>query len=251
MVREAMNAKGRKAKGANASFAKANGKASILVVDDHPIVCQGLADLIDSQSDLFCCAGAGDLVKAQEVVVAQKPDVVLLDLRLGQADGLESIKTLISQFENLRIVVISQFDETVYAERSLRAGAMGYVMKNQATEEVLGAIRAVLAGQVYLSRTMTNRVLQTNFTGKSNPHAASAEKLTDRELHVLQLLGVGISTRKIAEQMHLSIKTVETYREHLKQKLGLSNSTELVHYATHWVEQRSQLMNVPSGPMAA
>ena len=246
-----MSAKERKATGRGASPVKTDGKASILVVDDHPIVRQGLADLLDSQDDFFCCASAGDLVKAQEAVDAQKPDVVLLDLRLGQADGLESIKTLISRFENLRIVVISQFDETVYAERSLRAGAMGYVMKNQATEEVLGAIRAVLAGQVYLSRTMTNRVLQTNFTGKSNPHAASAEKLTDRELHVLQLLGVGISTRKIAEQMHLSIKTVETYREHLKQKLGLSNSTELVHYATHWVEQRSQLMNVPSGPMAA
>jgi DNA-binding NarL/FixJ family response regulator len=251
MMKEAMKAKGQKATGRGASSVKTDGKASILVVDDHPIVCQGLADLIDSQSDLFCCAGAGNLIKAQETVVAHKPDVVLLDLRLGQADGLESIKTLISRFENLRIVVISQFDETVYAERSLRAGAMGYVMKDQATEEVLGAIRAVLAGQVYLSRAMTNRVLKTSFTGKSNPHAASAAKLTDRELHVLQLLGIGTSTRKIAGQMNLSIKTVETYREHLKQKLGLSNSTELVHYATHWVEQGSQLRNVPSGPLAA
>jgi DNA-binding NarL/FixJ family response regulator len=253
-----MNAKGKEARGKGASSVKTDEKASILVVDDHPIVRQGLADLVDSQKDFFCCASAGDLVNAQEAVVAHKPDVVLLDLRLGQADGLESIKTLKSRFENLRIVIISQFDETVYAERSLRAGAMGYVMKDQATEEVLGAIRAVLAGQVYLSRAMTNRVLKTNFTGKSNPRAASAnpraasvEKLTDRELHVLQLLGVGISTRKIAGQMNLSIKTVETYREHLKQKLGLSNSTELVHYATHWVEQRSQLMNAPSGPMAA
>jgi DNA-binding NarL/FixJ family response regulator len=246
-----MNAKGKEARGKGASSVKTDGKASILVVDDHPIVCQGLADLLDSQRDLFCCAGAGDLVTAQEAVVSKKPDVVLLDLRLGQADGLESIKTLISRFGDLRIVVISQFDETVYAERSLRAGAMGYVMKDQASEEVLGAIRAVLAGQVYLSRAMTNRVLQTNFAGKSSPRAASVEKLTDRELHVLQLLGVGISTRKIAGQMNLSIKTVETYREHLKQKLGLSNSTELVHYATHWVEQRSQLMNAPSDPMAA
>src|ERR1017187_2520363 len=178
-----MNAKERKAKGANASLAKANGKASILVVDDHPIVCQGLADLLDSQSDLFCCAGAGDLVTAQEAVVSKKPDVVLLDLRLGQADGLESIKTLISRFGNLRIVVISQFDETVYAERSLRAGAMGYVMKDQATEEVLGAIRAVLGGKVYLSRAMTNRVLSTSFAGKFQPRAAAVENLTDRELH--------------------------------------------------------------------
>jgi len=251
MAMGVMNTMERRAAGVNASLAKANGKAGVLVVDDHPIVCQGLTDLIDSQNDLFCCAGVQDLAKAQEAVIAQKPDVVLLDLRLGQADGLESIKTLISRFENLRIVVIYQFDETVYAERSLRAGAMGYVMKDQATEEVLGAIRTVLAGQVYLSRAMTSRVLQTNFNGKSNPRAASVEKLTDRELHVLQLLGVGISTRKIAGQMNLSVKTVETYREHLKHKLGLSNSTELVHYATHWVEQRSQLTNVPSGPVAA
>lgn len=246
-----MSANGRKATSATAPLAKANGKASILVVDDHPIVCQGLADLIDSQNDLFCCAGVHNILKAQEAVVAQKPDVVLLDLRLGQADGLESIKTLISQHENLRIVVISQFDETVYAERSLRAGAKGYVMKDQATEEVIGAIRTVLAGQVYLSRTMTNRVLQTKFTGKFSPRAASVEKLTDRELQVLQLLGIGNSTRKIAGQMNLSIKTVETYREHLKQKLGLSNSTELVHYATHWVEQGSQLRSAPSAPLAA
>jgi len=246
-----MSAKERKATGMNVSLAKANEKAGVLVVDDHPIVCQGLADLIDSQSDLFCCAGVQDLLQAQAAVVAKKPDVVLLDLRLGQADGLESIKTLMSRFEKLRIVVISQFDEAVYAERSLRAGAMGYVMKDQATEEVLGAIRTVLTGQVYLSRAMTNRVLQTNFTGRSSPHAASVEKLTDRELHVLQLLGIGTSTRKIAGQMHLSIKTVETYREHLKHKLGWSNSTELVHYATHWVGQGSQLRNVSSSPPAA
>lgn len=246
-----MNAKERDATGVGSSLVKTNGKASILVVDDHPIVRQGLADLLDSQSDFFCCASVGSIANAQEAVVTHKPDVVLLDLRLGQVDGLESIKTLKSRFENLRIVIISQFDESVYAERALRAGAMGYVMKDQATEEVLGAIRTALAGQVYLSRAMTNRFLQTNFTGKSAPRAASVEKLTDRELHVLQLLGIGMSTRKIAEQMHLSIKTIETYREHLKQKLGLSNSTELVHYATHWVEHRSQLKNAPPGPAAA
>jgi DNA-binding NarL/FixJ family response regulator len=246
-----MSAKERKATGMDASSVKTGEKARILVVDDHPIVRQGLADLLDSQDDFFCCASAGDLVKAQEAVVEQKPDMVLLDLRLGQADGLESIKALKSRFENLRIVVISQFDETVYAERALRAGAMGYVMKDQATEEVLGAVRTVLGGKVYLSPAMTTRVLNSNFASKFQPRAAAVENLTDRELHVLQLLGIGTSTRKIATQMNLSIKTVETYREHLKQKLGLSNSTELVHYATHWVEQGSQLRNVPSGPLAA
>lgn len=246
-----MSAQERKTEGRGASSVKIDGKARILVVDDHPIVRQGLADLIDSQDDFCCCASAGDIVKAQEAVVDQKPDLVLLDLRLGQADGLESIKSLKSRFENLRIVVISQFDESVYAERALRAGAMGYVMKDQATEEVLGAVRTVLAGKVYLSRNMTSRVLNSSFSGKFQPRAAAVENLTDRELHVLQLLGIGTSTRKIAAQMNLSIKTVETYREHLKQKLGLSNSTELVHYATHWVEQGSQLKAVPPGPLAA
>jgi len=246
-----VSAKERNMAGTAASLVKANGKASILVVDDHPIVRQGLADLVDSQEDFFCCASVGGIANAQEAVIVHKPDVVLLDLRLGQVDGLESIKALKSRFENLRILIISQFDEAVYAERALRAGAMGYVMKDQATEEVLGAIRTALSGQVYLSRAMTNRILQTNFTGKSVPRAAAVEKLTDRELHVLQLLGIGISTRKIADQMHLSIKTIETYREHLKKKLGLSNSTELVHYATHWVEHRSQLRNASSGSAAA
>ena len=224
---------------------KTEGKARLMVVDDHPSVCQGLADLIDSQGDLSCCATAGDLAKAEEAIVAQKPDLVLLDLRLGQADGLESIKALKSRFEKLRILVISQFDETVYAERSLRAGAMGYLMKDKASEEVLGAVRSVLAGQVYLSHTMSNRLLKANFVGYSSPRSASVEKLTDRELHVLQLLGIGTSTRNIAEHMHLSIKTVETYREHLKNKLNLSNSTELVHYATHWVEHNARTANPP------
>jgi DNA-binding NarL/FixJ family response regulator len=246
-----MSAQERKIGANGASSVKTGGKARILVVDDHPIVRQGLADLLDSQDDFCCCASAGDLAKAQEAVVAQKPDLILLDLRLGQADGLESIKALKSRFGNLRIVVISQFDEVVYAERALRAGAMGYVMKDQATEEVLGAVRTVLGGKVYLSPAMTHRVLNSNFAAKFQPRAAAVENLTDRELHVLQLLGMGTSTRKIAEQMNLSIKTVETYREHLKQKLGLSNSTELVHYATHWVEQGSQLRTVPPGPLAA
>ena len=248
-----MSVKGQKANDNGASSVKTNGKASVLVVDDHPIVRQGLADLVDSQSDLFCCAFVGDIVSATEAVLAHKPEIVLLDLRMGQADGLESIKALKSRFGSLRIVIVSQFDEMVYAERALRAGAMGYVMKDQATEEVLNAIRTALAGQVYLSQVMTKRILQMNFTGKTVspvPRAASVQKLTDRELHVLQLLGIGTSTRKIAEQMHLSVKTVETYREHLKQKLGLSNSTELVHYATHWVEQPPQSRGVPSVPAA-
>ncbi len=245
-----MKSKEHKVTDMDVSPVKTGGKAGILVVDDHPIVRQGLADLLDSQADFFCCASAGDLASAQAAVAAQKPDLVLLDLRLGPADGLESIKALKSRFDKLRIVIISQFDETVYAERALRAGAMGYVMKDQAAEEVLGAVRTVLGGEVYLSRAMTNRVLSTSFAGKFQPRAAAVEKLTDRELHVLQLLGIGTSTRKIATQLHLSIKTVETYREHLKQKLGLANSTELVHYATRWVENRVQPANLSSSAAA-
>jgi len=145
-----------------------NPSARILIVDDHPIVCQGLADLIDSQKDLFCCAGVQDILKAQEAVIAQKPDVVLLDLRLGQADGLESIKALISRHEKLRIVVISQFDESVYAERSLRAGALGYITKEEATVSVLSAVRKVLGGQVYLSERMAERSSTSRLSMRSS-----------------------------------------------------------------------------------
>lgn len=218
-------------------------KAKILLVDDHPLVLTGLSQIINSQPDLMVCGEASTPAGALKAVTQLQPDLVVLDLRLKGGDGLELIRTLKAQFPSLRILVLSQFDEALYAERVLRAGAQGYLMKDQATADLLGAIRPVLSGEVYLNRTMTNHLLQKTFANKPLPRTARVEQLTDRELQVLLLLGTGIGTRKIAEQLNLSIKTVETYREHLKQKLDLPGASELVHFATHWVEHYSQ----PSG----
>lgn len=215
-------------------------KARILLVDDHPLILTGLARIINSQNDMTTCAEVSTATATVIAVMEHQPDLVVLDLWLDGGDGLELIKALKKQFSQLRILVLSQFDEALYAERVLRAGAQGYLMKDQATKELLSAIRTVIAGEVYLNRTMTNQLLQKTFASQPIPRATRVESLTDRELQVLLLLGTGMGTRKIAERLNLSVKTVETYREHIKQKLDLSGATELVHFATHWVEHYSQ-----------
>jgi DNA-binding NarL/FixJ family response regulator len=213
-------------------------KTCIFVVDDHPLVRNGLAQIINQQSDMFCGAEAADSAEALKSFSLHNPHLVLLDLRLKNCDGLEFIKSLKAQYPSVRILVLSQFDEELYAERALRAGAHGYIMKEFATEEVLNAIRAVLAGEIYLTRAMTTHLLQKTLATRL-PHSNDVERLTDRELHVLQLLGTGLSTREIAAQMKLSVKTIETYREHLKHKLNLDNASALVQYAAQWVEKQS------------
>lgn len=215
-------------------------KARVLVVDDHPIVSQGLADLINLQPDLVCCAVAASFSGAQQAIAAQQPDLVLLDLRLGNADGLENIKALKALFGNVRILVVSQFEEMVYAERALRAGAAGYIMKDQATQTVVEAIRCVLAGQFYLSQRMSHLALAQMSemeTGTANI-APDLSTLTDRELHVLSAIGSGKGPKEIANDLHLSVKTVETYREHLKYKLGLASSPQLGRFALEWLQNQ-------------
>ena len=213
-------------------------KACVFVVDDHPLVRSGLSQLINQQSDMYCAAEADCPAGALKSLPLHNPDLLLLDLRLKNSDGLELIKTLKLQHPSIRILVLSQFDEELYAERVLRAGANGYIMKENATDEVLKAIRTVLAGEIYLSREMTSHLLKKTITSRL-PRNNDVERLTDRELHVLQLLGTGLSTRETAAQMKLSIKTVETYREHLKYKLDLESASALVQYATQWVEKQS------------
>jgi DNA-binding NarL/FixJ family response regulator len=213
---------------------KSPNRARILVVDDHPMVRNGLIRMISQQSDLTCCGEAGTVAEAQSAVSREKPDLVILDLRLRGGDGLELIKSLKSQFPDLRILILSQFDEPLYIERALRAGAMGYVIKDQATEEVLNGIRTVLAGDLYLTRSMAALLLH-RFVGKAPKFPQSpVDPLTDRELHVLQLLGAGLSTRQIASELNLSFKTVETHRENIKRKLGLRGAAALIHFATEW-----------------
>lgn len=222
----------------NGSTNSSPAKTCVFVVDDHPLVRNGLAQIINQQSDMICGAEASDPVEALKFFRRESPEIILLDLRLKNYDGLEFIKSLKSLHPSVRILVLSQFDEELYAERALRAGAQGYIMKDRATEEVLDAIRTVRAGDIYLTRAMTNRLLQKTLSTRL-PRNNDVEKLTDRELHVLQLLGTGMSTREISKQLKLSVKTIETYREHLKHKLDLDSAAALVQYATQWVEKQS------------
>ncbi len=216
-------------------------KARVLVVDDHPVIRDGLIRLIDKQGDLVCCGEAGTVMEAQIAVAKHKPDLVILDLRLKGRDGLELIKSLKSQFANLCILILSQYDAPLYVERALRAGALGYVVKEQAAEEVLIAIRTVLTGQVYLTPVMASLLLHKFVGTPSKAARAGVEQLTDRELHVLQLLGAGKSTREIAAELNLSFKTIEAHRENIKHKLGLQGAAALIHYATEWVREENSL----------
>jgi len=207
----------------------------ILIVEDHPVVREGLTAMIQRQPDLVCCGEADGVGSALTAAATHKPDLILVDLRLRTGDGLELIKSLKAQLPAVRILVVSQFEETVYAERAMRAGAQGYVMKEQAAQEVLVAIRTILAGEIYASPRISALALKRMIQSKPAASGSGVENLTDRELEVFQLLGVGRSTRQIAQQLGLSIKTVETYRQSIKHKFGLQDAGELVRYAANWV----------------
>lgn len=212
-------------------------KARVLVVDDHPLVRQGLVQIINQQPDLVVCHEAATHAEVLATCAAGIPDLIVMDLRLREGDPLEFIKSIKGQYPDLRLLVLSQFDEALYAERCLRAGASGYIMKEQGSEDVLGAIRTVLAGRIYVTPEMNTRLLMRSIATKPLPGEMSFGNLTDRELQVLQLLGSGKGNREIARQLRLSVKTVETYREHLKHKLSLRNADELVYYARQWIEK--------------
>ncbi len=211
-------------------------KHRILVVDDHSLVREGLNQLIKQQSDLVCCGLAGGILAARQAVATLKPDLVVLDLRLPDGDGLDLIRELAAQYPSVHILVVTQCDENLYAERALKAGARGYVMKESATEEVLTAIRAVLAGEFHVSKKVAALALLEMAGKKPKTEKNGIGNLTNRELQVFQLLGTGMSTRKIAAQLNISVKTVETHRENIKQKMDLPNAPELAHFATVWME---------------
>ena len=213
-------------------------KTRIVVVDDHPMMREGLIRLIGKQRDLICCGEAGTVAEAQRAVAKRKPDLVILDLRLKSGDGLELIKALKAQFADLRILILSQYEAPLYIERALRAGALGYVVKEQAATEVMKAIRTVLAGQIYLPGEMAALLLHKFVGTTAKAPQTSIEHLTDRELHVLQLLGAGMSTRAIAAELNLSFKTIEAHRENIKHKLGLRGAAALIHYATGWAREQ-------------
>ena len=215
------------------------GVSKIIIVDDHPIVRQGLAALINQQEDMEVCAQAADGREAMEQISKLQPDLVTIDLTLGELGGLELIKNIKARYPDLPMLVISIHEESLYAERVLRAGARGYIMKQEATENVTEAIGKVLAGQVYVSDGMSDRIVRSFLGGTEKSKAPAVSALSDRELEVFQLIGQGYGTRKIAEMLHLSIKTIETYRAHIKFKLDLDNAAHLLQYAVQWVGSQS------------
>ncbi len=210
----------------------------ILLVDDHPVVRDGLAEAINHEPDLQVCAVAEDRAQALKAVESAKPELAVVDLLLKQSSGFELIKDMRAQWPRLLILVVSMQDETIYAERVLRAGAKGYITKQQATRDILVAIRRVLGGGIYLSERIAETVLARL---AAHPNAVSdsvADALTDRELQVFELTGTGLNTREIAERLHLDVKTVETYRARIREKLNIAGPSELLQLAIRWNQER-------------
>ena len=211
-------------------------KYRVLLVDDHPILRKGLAELINQEPDLLVCGEAEEAPKAFEAVGVLNPDVAVVDISLKGGNGLELIKNIKIDNAELPILVLSMHDEGLYAERALRAGAKGYIMKQEATENMLLAIRRVLKGEIYVSEKMGAKMLHQLVAGRPDTGSSPLDRLSDRELEVFQLIGQGLGTRQIAEELHLSVKTIESYREHIKDKMKLKNATELVQHAVQWVK---------------
>lgn len=208
--------------------------AKVLLVDDHPIVRKGLGELINQEAGLEVCGEAEDADQALKSAAAVKPSIIVLDLSLKGTNGLELLKILKTRHPKIPVLVLSMHDESLYAERALRAGARGYIMKQEGTEKVINAIRRVLAGDVCISEHLASLMLSRLADGNHDPDRSPIDRLSDRELEVFQLIGNGQTTRQIAEKLNISIKTVESYREHLKQKLKLKNSVELVRQAVQF-----------------
>lgn len=215
-------------------------KTRILIVDDHPMMRQGLAALINNEPDLAICCEAENAAQAMEAIAAKNPDMVLADITLPDKSGLELIKDIQALHPGMRVLVISMHDESLYAERVLRAGGRGYIMKQEGGKRLMEGIRQVLAGQIYVSEKMSRRILEL-FSGQHTGSNGSSpvEKLTDREFEVFEHIGAGKSTRDIAEKLHLSVKTVEVHRLHIKDKLAIRTAPELIRYAVRWVESRT------------
>lgn len=213
-------------------------KARLFVVDDHPLICEGFKHLLGLHSDLEFCGEAHDSQIALAEIEAKKPDLLILDL-LENGNGLELIKASRSKHPCLRILVVSQLNELVYAERTLRAGAHGYVMKRQSIPEVLNAIRSVLAGQLYVGSRLATIALNQMLgkkTGK-NKKNHGVENLTDRELQIFHLLGAELGVSQISKELGLSVKTVETHRENIKHKLGFKSARDLASHALKWIKR--------------
>jgi len=220
------------AKQANNNFASK--KKTVFVVDDHPIVRQGLALLINQESDLAVCGEAEEMHSALSAIQATRPDILIVDISLNGPDGLELLKHIRISAPRLPVLILSMHDESIYAERALRAGANGYIMKQEATEKVMVALRRILSGEIYVSDRIANSMLRHYVRGADGSEHSSISDLSDRELEVFRLIGEGQGTRQIAKALHLSVKTVESYQAHIKEKLSLRSARELVQHAVEW-----------------
>jgi DNA-binding NarL/FixJ family response regulator len=209
-------------------------KHKVLLVDDHPVVRQGLALLIGREPDLLVCGEADGAHSAFQALETLQPDIVVLDISLAGPDGLDVLKEIRARSGSLPVLILSMHDESIYAERALRAGANGYIMKQEATEKVLIAIRKILRGDVYLSERLTSAMLNQFVHGSDTIKSSPIVNLTDRELEIFRLIGEGHSTRQIADELHLSVKTIESHQAHIKEKLALRNARELVQHAIEW-----------------
>jgi len=211
-------------------------KKRLLILDDHPMMREGLAQLINNEPDLTVCAEAGTGQQAIELASKSKPDLLLADISLPDKNGLEVIKQLHEFQSGLSVLVISMHDESLYAERAIRAGARGYIMKQEGGKKLMEAIRAVLAGKIYVSENISAKMLEALSGGGRDANRSALQNLSDREFEVLELLGSGKGTSEIAHQLHLSTKTVEAHRANIKLNLDLKTGPELVRYAVRWVE---------------
>jgi DNA-binding NarL/FixJ family response regulator len=211
----------------------------ILLVDDHAVVRFGIAQLINQQGDLVVCGEEEDAAKALGAIVRLKPDLVIADISLKDSSGLELMRNVKAQFNGLPVLVVSTHEESMYAEIAFRAGALGYLMKGGALDNIVTAIRRVLSGNIYVSDTLAARMLQQQVRGQTDIQQSPVKTLSDRELEVFQLIGQWRKTKEIAQALHLSIKTIEYYREQIKQKLSLKGAGELTQYATCWVQREN------------
>jgi len=210
----------------------------LLILDDHPMMREGLSQLIGNETDLSVCGEAGTGREAIELMNRVKPDLVLADISLPDTNGLEVIKEIQALHPGVAVLVISMHEESIYAERALRAGARGYIMKQEGGKKLMEAIRRVLGGQIYVSEK-TSATLLESLSAQPGKGKSPIKQLSDREFEVLQLLGQGKGTRELADQLHLSVKTVDAHRANIKRKLNLRTASELVRYAVRWVETQS------------
>jgi DNA-binding NarL/FixJ family response regulator len=215
----------------------ADTRTRILLVDDHAVVRYGIAQLINRQADLVVCGEEEDASNALSAISKVKPDLVIADISLKDSSGLELMRNIKAQYSGLPVLVVSAHDESIYAEIAFRAGALGYLMKQEALDKIISAIRRVLSGNIYVSEALAAKMLQQQIRGKTDIQESPVKGLSDRELEVFQLIGQWKKTSEIAQELHLSVKTIEYYREQIKRKLNLKNSAELTQHATAWVQR--------------